>query len=121
MVITLIAKSGTALLIAGTSTSYPNFMRIGSGSGAELNTATGLYAEHTGLHKAFTETTVSTLRKVKWTGDWNSVEMSGLQLTEFALSLGSTGNQIYHYVNLGNAISFDGTNELRVEINWELQ
>lgn len=119
MVCTLISKSGVALMLGSLSSTKPTYMRIGSGSGAELNSLTGLYAE-IGSPKTFVSTDITTLRKVTWQADWTSVEMSGLGLREFILSIGSAGTEPYSYNNLGDAVSFDGTNELRVEITFEV-
>jgi len=119
MVITTIGKSGTALILAGQGAA-PNYIALGNGSGTELASLSGLYNEISGTRKELTTATSNNLRKVTWTGDWSSVEMSGLDLLEFGLFTGSAGNQLWHYVNLGNGINFDGSNELRVEITWEI-
>ena len=116
MPITEVGQSGVCILLAG-GASYPGYMAIGSGSGITTN-ATGLYAEIS--RKIFTDTDTSTLRKITWVGDWNSFEMSGLELTEFGILTGSPGSEMWHYENLGNPITFDGTNELRIEIIWEV-
>ena len=113
------AKRQTALLVAGSSTSYPTYFLIGSGSGTSLVTQTTLIAPVD--RQAVTSTDASVNNKVKWTGDWNSVEMSGIALTEFGMipSGATTTGSIWSRTGLP-AITFDGTNELRIEETWEI-
>jgi len=115
MVWTNIGLSGTALAIGSYSPNRPQWMRIGSGSGTSLVTLSGLYAE-TGSPTTFTAVDVTALYKVTFQGDWTAALMSGLSLNEFIVSTGSAGYEPWVYENLGDAITFDGTNELRVEV-----
>jgi len=67
----------------------------------------------------------TTIRKVTFTGDYNSVQMSGVQLAEFGLfSSGDGGNPF----GVGSAwfregfspLTFDGTNELQITTTLEV-
>ena len=119
MVVTNWAKQQIALLVAGSSTTYPTYFMIGSGSGTALITQTTLIGATD--RQLFTSTNGSTTYKIKWTGDWTSVEMSGLQLREFGVipSGATTTGSIWSRISLP-AVTFDGTNELRTEENWEV-
>jgi len=117
MTVTDIGLSGTALAIGSFSPNRPQYLRIGSGSGTELSTATGLFAEISDP-KTFTAVDNSTPKIVTFQADWSAPTMSGLELREFALTTGSADNEVWSYENLGNAISFDGTNELRIDLEW---
>jgi len=115
------AKQQTALVLAGslTTNNYPTYFMIGSGSGLTLSSNTSLvYAVD---RQAVTSTNSSTKNKIKWTGDWNSIEMSGIQLREFGMCVSgaTTTGSMWSRIGLP-AITFDGTNELRVEENWEV-
>lgn len=112
-------KQQVALFLAGSQSSYPNFFMIGSGSGTVAVTQTTLIAPID--RQSVTSTNGSTAYKIKWTGDWNSVEMSGIQLREFGLCISgaTTTGSIWSRAGLP-AITFNGTNELRIEENWEV-
>jgi len=90
------------------------YITIGSGSGTVANTDTTL--NHEMDRQSITAAYSGTLYRVKFQGDWNSMEMSGLTLKEWGL-IGSytalTGSVYTHTVL--PSISFDGTNELRIE------
>ena len=112
-------KTRTALFFAGSHTDYPGYMMIGSGSGTAVATQTALI--HPEDRQAVTATDGSTAYKVKWTGDWNSVTMSGLQLSEFGVCISGPGTTGSMWSRAGlPSIEFDGTNELRIEETWEV-
>jgi len=121
MVVTNWTKQQVGLVLAGslTSNNYPSYFIIGSGSGIAMATQTELI--HPEDRQAVTSTNGSTTYKIKWTGDWNSVEMSGLQLSEFGVCGSATGTtgSIWSRTGMPNIV-FDGTNELRVEETWEV-
>lgn len=117
MVVTNWAKERIGLFIGGSTTDSPAYFAIGSGSGAAYITATGLI--HTVDGQAFTSTT-NTSQKVKWIGDWNSVEMSGIKLRQFGVKVeAGLAGSIWSITSLP-ALTFDGTNELRIEETWEV-
>lgn len=112
-------KRQTALLIAGSTTTVPTYFMIGSGSGAVLASQTTLVGAVD--RQAVTSTDASTNYKVKYTGDWNSIEMSGIDLREFGVipSGATTTGSMWSRTGLPS-INFDGTNELRIEETWEV-
>lgn len=112
MVMTNVGKSGTALLwVAGT---IPDFIAIGSGSGAVAVTNTDLVAEVGGA--GFTSTDVTTVQEVKWIADINSVDMSGVGLKEFGVKV--SGGNTWNREGFAN-IDFDGTLELQIDITFQ--
>ena len=114
------AKIAVALNIGGGSETYPGYFVIGSGSGTVLPTQTSLFNPLD--IQAFTSRNTSTPYKVTFTGDWNSVEMSGLRLSEFGL-VGNSGTGFTGSLwtkNVTPSIIFDGTNELRIEETLEV-
>jgi hypothetical protein len=115
MSVTEIGRSGTALLLSP-SGSRPTYMLIGTGSQTESESVTVMGSET--LRQQFSQITISSVKKITWTTDFSSVQMSGTNFREFGLNTGSPGTELWHYVNLGNAINFDGSNELRIELAW---
>ena len=118
MVITNHGRHKTALLIGGSTAAIPAYFVIGSGSGTAVATDTSLVYPVDG--QVFTETTYPALQKINQQGDWNSVEMSGIQLRQFGIKVeaGTTGS-LWSKSSLP-ALTFDGTNELRIEEVWEV-
>lgn len=108
------AKAQTALMIGGSTISTPSYFAIGSGSGVVNATITTLYHEYD--RQLVTSRDMSTNQKVTFTGDWNSVEVSGLTLTEFGVipSGGALTGSLWSVAGLPG-ITFDGTQELRIE------
>ena len=117
MVVTDIARSGTALAIGSLASNKPTFMLIGSGSGTELAGMSGLIAV-TGSPAAFTSTDITIAREVTWQSNWSPGLMSGLSLREFTNNTGSGNVEAWGIFNLGDIVNFDGTNELRIEIKY---
>ena len=110
-------KRELALFLAGSATNRPTYFMLGSGSGTVVSTQTTLFNPFDGQEA--TSVTGSTIYKIKYQGDWNSVEMSGIQLREFAIcgSSSTITGSIWSRTTFP-AITFDGTNELRVEETW---
>jgi len=117
MVATDISKSGLALLLASNG---PNILVIGSGSGAGGTNATWIYGDLDS--QAVPTVNSGTLYKTAYQGDWDSVTMSGLRLSNFGLSIGSTTSGELWGIEAfdGNAIVFDGSSELQIQVNWEV-
>lgn len=113
MPFTTLGKSGTALLWTGSFT-IPNGLEIGSGSGAKTAATTALVAPL--LFTTFTSTDASQVRFVTYTTDFTSVQMSGINLREFAIK--RSGGTLWSAEGFP-AITFDGSNELQVSITWE--
>lgn len=113
MVMTNVGKSGTALLwtVSGTR---PDFISIGTGSAAVLVTDTDLVTEATGA--AFTSTTLTTAQQVTWIADYSAGTMSGIELTEFGVKI--SGLNVWNREGFA-AISFDGSNELQIQVTFQ--
>lgn len=118
MVVNNIAKENVTSFLAGSSISYPTNTLIGIGSSTDSVTsetlASGVDAQ------VFTSTTIPSSKKVKWETNWNSVEMSGIQLSEFGLSSGSEPTGSIMSKTTFPSLEFNGSNELKVETVWEV-
>lgn len=116
MVVTNYAKERVALSIGSDlSNNHISAVAVGSGSGAALPTNTTLVAEtHRNLLTGSPDFT--TTRKVTFTADFNSVELSGLSLSEFGFfqsGAAATGS-VWWREGIGSVV-FDGSNELQIE------
>lgn len=119
MVSTDAGKGFVTLLLGGSSTNKPAYMAIGSGSGISDTSKTGLYNPID--IKPFLQTDCGTAKTVTWTTDFDAVAMSGDKFCEFAPCTGSPpSNNLWGYENIGIALTFDGTKELRIEYNYEV-
>ena len=114
------AKTRVALLLAGSHSNYPTYFLIGAGSGTVTASQTELFGATD--RQLITQANAEIPFKVKYTGDWNSVELSGTSLQEWGLTTSGTGltGSMWSKTVLPNYINFDGTKELRVEENWEV-
>ena len=111
-------KGRVALLLGGSITEIPSGFVIGTGSASVLATDTSLITVADG--QALTGSDISTIYKIKFTGDWTSTEMSGLSLTEYGIKsgVGLTGSL---WSRNGFApITFDGNTEMRIEEVWQI-
>ena len=106
-------KSGLALLMADGS-AVPRYCGTGTGSGTALNTNNDLVAE-AGSRADYSDRDATIQKQVTWTYDFNSIQMSGLDLTEFGQYSGSLTGSVFMRESFP-AIEFDGTNELQVQI-----
>jgi hypothetical protein len=113
------AKRQTALFLAGSYNTPPTYFMIGSGSGTLVNTQTTLFNPTD--RQLVTMTNGSNLYQITWTGDWNSVEMSGLSLNEWGMTIsgGATTGSMWSK-SVIPALTFDGTSELRIEETWTI-
>jgi len=126
MTITNWGKQRIALWLAGSSSTYPSYLMIGSGSGTVAATQTELI--YPADRQAITSVNGSISYKVKWIGDWNSVELSGLDpvngfhFTEWAMCINETDltGSIWSRTAMPTAVVFDGTTELRIQETWEV-
>ena len=113
------ARKQVALILGGSSTLVPIDFIIGTGSSTVAVGNTSLVTATD--RQAITGSDVSTLFKVKYTGDWTSAEISGTQLKEFGMIVsggGLTGSIWSRSVI--PALTFDGTQELRIEETFEV-
>lgn len=93
---------------------------VGSGSGTSSVTNVVLLSE-TDRNTITGSPDFSTVRKVGFQGDFNSVEMSGTHLTEFGLfttGLAAETGSTWLREAFGSIV-FDGTNELQIVVNLE--
>lgn len=120
MVYTTAGKSGAALLLAGATTLIPAFCALGSGSGAVAIGNTALISE-SGVRTGSTSQDISTVQQVGYIFDFNTVQMSGLALTEFGVfdtSVAVSGTM--HSREGFSSITFDGTNELQIQVVYSI-
>ena len=104
--------------MGGSITEVPTYMMVGSGSGTAVASQTALI--NAWDRQPVTSRDCTTVNKIKFTGDWNSVEVSGLQLKEFAVcgSASTITGSIWSRTSLPNIV-FNGAKELRIEEFWE--
>ena len=116
MVTTEFGLSGNALLWAG-SGNIPRFTAIGSGSGAEVASLGSLVAEVLATRVDFTARDISTAKQVSYTHDYGSTTMSGIFLREFGIAGSQAkGTNDLWIREAFNAVEFDGSNELQLQI-----
>ena len=113
--ITNYAKNKIMLLSTGSSTSpYISNFIIGTGSSVVTSSDTTLVTATD--KQVFTSVSYPSSQKVTFQSDWNSVEISGTQLSEMGLvgsAVGLTGS-IWSRLVIPS-LTFDGSNELRIE------
>ena len=116
-IITNTTKNKIIQFIGGSSTIYPNYFIIGTGSATVSATDTTLVNSKD--RQLVTTTTYTSSSGVSWQGDWNVAEVSGLTLTEWGMIPSGTGltGSIWSHHNIAGLV-FDGTNELRIIENW---
>jgi len=103
------------------SGTIPTFLAIGSGSGTELITLGSLLAEVLAARTVFTTRDIATANETGWIFDNNSVTMSGVDLREFGIGQVVTKgtNDLWDREAFA-FVTFDGSNELQVEIRFEV-
>lgn len=118
MVITTYAKEQLAVRL-GSNIGFPICMAIGSGSGLVSTSNVNLIGEVD--RQLFTSTDFTTPRNMIVITDWSSLEMSGIQLKEFGAfsTSGANTGSCWNREGFSN-ITFDGTNELRIEVIYEV-
>lgn len=118
MVITNYGKEQIALRI-GSDINIP--VAFGIGTGSTTSSPSDLVLVNESDKQNFSLVNLSGVRTLTFQGDWNSVEMSGIQLAEWAIfsqSASSTGSVWSR--EAFTPITFDGTNELQIEETWEV-
>ncbi|MCH7568508.1 MAG: hypothetical protein IIA87_03730 [Nanoarchaeota archaeon] len=113
------AKNQLTLLMGGSTTGSVGQILIGTGSATISASRTELTTAND--RQTVTSITFPAQKKVSWQFDWNSLEISGTILSEFGLIKsggGLTGS--LHSLNVMPNLTFDGTNELRIEFNGEV-
>ena len=107
-------KSGLALSITVSGVN-PDVIAIGSGSGAVAVTNTDLVAQTDQV--AFTSTDVSVTKEITFLADFTNIEMSGTFLREFGVKV--SGGNVWNREGFA-AIEFDGSNELQIEVIFQV-
>jgi hypothetical protein len=117
MVFTTVGQSGVQNAIAVISDNRPQYMAIGSGSGAVL--ASDYKLVHEVAKRVFTSVDSSVSNEILYIADWNSVEMSGLRITELG-ALTESGNNVGSLWNREGfiGVDFDGTDDLQVQLTY---
>jgi len=119
MVTTNYGKENLALQLARSGT-IPQYLAIGSGSGAVVPGLGSLVAEAT-TRTFYNGRDTSTSKKVTYTFSKSSVAMSGINLTEFGIGAGSTISTQDLWNREGfEGLDFDGTIEAEYEIVFEV-
>jgi hypothetical protein len=119
-------KQRVSLWLVGSSSTYPSYLMIGSGSGTIFATQTELI--YPSDRQAITSADGETSYKAKWIGDWNSIELSGLDpingfhFTEWGMCIDEVGltGSIWSRSAMPNAVTFAGLTELRIQETWEV-
>ncbi len=112
-------KNRTNLLLGGSITETIEYFMIGTGSSTVTTADTTLLTVVD--RQLITTHSYTTLVKDKFQGDWNSTTLSGLDISEFGLctsGVSTTGSMWTRTVI--PSITFDGTNELRIEEEIEI-
>ena len=107
-------RSGLALAFNNTM-DIPNFCAIGSGSGTVTVSTSGLV--HQVGSNTFSSTDVTTVKQFTMTADFGATAMSGIDLREFGIGAGS--GTFFSAENFP-AVTFDGSNELQVQVTFEV-
>ena len=120
MVFTNTGVQQTIWRIGSNIGSFIEFFAIGIGSGTALVTNVTLVNESGARASITGSPNFTEARKVTFQGDFNSVRMSGMQLTEFGLFSSGASNVGSIWLRESfPSITFDGTNELQISASIE--
>lgn len=98
--------------LAGGSGVYPAYMAVGIGSSTVVSGNTALLSESE--RNLLTSIDLSIAKEVTYTADFNSVELSGLTISEFGLFNAAAGGSMYLREVIGSVL-FDGDAELQIQ------
>lgn len=122
MVATTAGASFMALFMAG-SQDIPRYLGIGSGSGTALSGNVVLVREmFTGDRVDYTTRDhLTNARRVTWTWDRSSTNLSGTNVREFGVfhTSGIATGSLWNREGFA-PITFDGSSELQIEITFEV-
>ena len=116
MGITNYGKSGLALLLS-VSGSRPAYLAIGSGSGVVSANNSELIYETS--RQVFSTIDVGTQKEITYTADWGASAISGTVLREFGVFSPSSGGTPWNREGF-TGVTFDGTNELQIQITYQI-
>jgi hypothetical protein len=114
------AREQVALLIGHSGNNIGSgYLAIGSGSGTLSVATTGLlnYWDRNQFTGGSVDCT--TAQQITMLTDFNSIELSGLTARQFGVFVESSGGKAWQVEQM-NAITFNGTQELQVEITWQV-
>jgi len=109
-------KSGMALLL-GSSGTAPEYIAIGSGSGATAVTDTALVADID--RQAFSAINMAVASYASYTSNWTSIQASGVQLKEFGVFSPASGGTCWNREGFQN-LELDGTKDVSVWVQFQL-
>ncbi len=122
MAISTYAKQVVMALIGG-SPSQPNlgsgYLAIGSGSGTITVATTGLLNYWDRNQFTGGSVDLTTAQQMTMLTDFNSVELSGLTMRQFGVFVEASGGKAWQ-VESTTATNFNGTQELQIEITWQV-
>lgn len=122
MVFTDAGKSLVALNLGSSTGLFIQYVGIGSGSGTALATQSTLLNE-VNRTQITGSPDFTTTQKATFQADFNSIQMSGITLTEFGLSHIASGTNfpgsMWQRESFGSIV-FDGTNELQISTTLEV-
>jgi hypothetical protein len=113
---TTFGLSGTALLWTPSGI-RPGYFAIGTGSQAITNALSSLKTE-SGSRVAIENTDFTQAYEIGWDATFGPVVMSGCTLTEFGMSHASSAGATMWALEGFTGITFDGTNELKVDMTF---
>jgi len=113
MVFTNVGAEEIAVLLGSDTGTYIKAYGIGIGSATDSITSTVLESES--QRRAITGNPTFSSQITTFQGDFNSVQMSGTDLTEFGLfpDVDADAGSLWFKQTIGS-IGFDGTNELQI-------
>lgn len=115
MVFTKTGTEGTALRI-GSDTAFLQFTGIGTGSTVAASGNDTNLSTETGARIVFTTKDFSSLGSFTFSTFYNSFALSGATITEFASFVGSEGGSCWTRDNFTPGITFDGQQEMEIDV-----
>lgn len=119
IVITNYGRERTALRLGSQVDSLGSaYIAVGSGSGIISVATTGLF--HYWDRNIITGSPdMTNAQKLIWTADFNNAEMSGTTMRQFGMFVEVSGGKVWHVENI-TPLSFNGTQELQIELTWKV-
>lgn len=119
MVISQIGRQYSAIRL-GSNIDPAFYCAVGTGSQSNNGSQYTLVAEKNRAY--LTSNDFSTNQKMTTISDFSSTTMSGIALREFGwINTATSGTgSLWNYECFANSITFDGTNDLRVQQTWRV-
>ena len=122
MAISNYARERVALLIggsAGTPDIGSGYISLGSASGTITVSTTGLLQTWDRNQYTAGVADLTVAQVVTGISDFTSTDLSGLPFRQFGIFVESSGGKAWQVEN-ATLITFDGTNELQIEVNFNV-